>query len=110
MARERDIDLVDDSQPEEEEEEQEPEMAEPERLGSAIAFVGGLLLGAVLGASIALLAAPERGTVTRRRIASRFRDLREDARDQIEDWRDEAGEELKRQRRRVKRRLKGRER
>ncbi|MFQ6046231.1 MAG: YtxH domain-containing protein [Gemmatimonadales bacterium] len=110
MARERDIGLVDEERPEEVEDDEELEMAESERLGSAVAFVSGLLLGAVLGASVALLAAPERGSVTRRRIAARLRDLQDDARDQMEDWRDEAGEELRRQRRRVKRRLKGRDR
>jgi gas vesicle protein len=52
-------------------------------------FVTGLLLGAVIGAGIALLTAPDSGRRTRRRIRRVADDLRESAGDR---WDDLAGE------------------
>jgi gas vesicle protein len=61
-----------------------------------INFVTGLLLGAVIGAGVALLAAPQSGLRTRRRIKStaltfrdsatdRFDDLAEDVKGKVDD-------------------------
>ena len=69
-------------------------------------FAAGLVIGALLGAGIALLMAPERGEVVRKRITRGIRDIHDDARDQLDDWRGEARRELGKQRRRIKRRLK----
>ena len=51
----------------------------------SITFVSGFLLGAIVGAGIALLAAPEAGTRTRRRIRRAAGELRESAGDQWDD-------------------------
>ena len=51
----------------------------------SITFVSGFLLGAIVGAGIALLAAPEAGTRTRRRIRRVAGELRESAGDQWDD-------------------------
>lgn len=104
MGRERDIDLVEDEQ----EDDELAELVEEDGAGSALGFFAGLLIGAVLGAGITLVLAPERGEVTRRRIKERLHDLSEDARDRLEEVRDDAGRELRVQRRRLRRRLKGR--
>jgi gas vesicle protein len=52
-------------------------------------FVSGLLLGAVIGAGIALLAAPEPGRRTRRKIRRKADDIRETASDRWEDLADD---------------------
>ena len=49
------------------------------RRSGVVGFVGGLVLGALIGAGITLLVAPERGRVVRRRLKRRFRRVREDA-------------------------------
>ena len=51
----------------------------------SITFVSGFLLGAIVGAGIALLAAPEAGMRTRRRIRRVAGELRESAGDQWDD-------------------------
>ena len=48
-------------------------------------FVSGLLLGAVIGAGVALLTAPQSGRRTRRRIQRTAVDLRENATDRWDD-------------------------
>jgi len=64
-------------------------------------FFAGLVLGAVVGATAALLLAPERGEVTRRRLARQFRELRDDAADELR----EAGRSARQEfRRRVRKR------
>lgn len=68
-------------------------------------FAAGLVVGALVGAGIAILVAPERGDVLRKRIGSGLRDIHDDARGQLEDWRDDARRELSKQRRKLKRRL-----
>ena len=68
--------------------------------GAAAGFAMGLVLGAILGAGAALLLAPQRGDVTRRRIRRQFRDMRDEAAGQVGEWRDEARRELRRQRKR----------
>jgi hypothetical protein len=105
MARDKDIDLVEDD----EEQFEEEELDELEDIGTArgvVGFIGGLMLGALIGAGVALLLAPDRGYVTRRRIRTRFEDVRDDAKDQIDDWRGSAEREFKRGRRKVQRKLK----
>ncbi len=58
---------------------------EYEQDASAVSFVSGFILGAVLGAGIALLTAPESGGRTRRRIHRVATDAKESAGDQLED-------------------------
>lgn len=72
---------------------------------SGVGLVVGLVLGALLGAGVTLLMAPERGEVTRRRIAQRAHALKEDARDHVEEWADDARRQLRRQRRRLRKRI-----
>ncbi len=52
---------------------------------SSVRFVAGFLLGAIVGAGIALLAAPEAGTGTRRKIRRVAGGLRESAGDHWEE-------------------------
>ena len=52
---------------------------------SSARFVAGFLLGAIVGAGIALLAAPEAGMRTRRRIRRVAGELKESASDHWED-------------------------
>lgn len=105
MAHERDIERVDE---EDLDPEELAELVDAEGSGGIVGFIAGLMLGAVIGAGIALLVAPERGDVTRRRIRTRIEDLREDARNQLEDLREGAGEQFRRRRRQLRRRLKAR--
>jgi gas vesicle protein len=65
---------------EEQEQEQESESGShaEERVGPA-GFAAGLVVGALLGASVALLFAPERGDRTRRSVRRRLERLREEA-------------------------------
>jgi len=72
---------------------------------SGVGFVVGLVLGALVGAGTALLLAPERGEVTRRRIGRRVRRFRQGAAERMEDVRDSAERELRRAKRRVRRHL-----
>lgn len=109
MTRERDIDIVEDDADERLDADELAELVESDHASGVVGFIGGLLLGAVIGAGIALLVAPERGAVTRRRLRQRVEDLREEARDQLDDLRDEAGEKLRRGRRRLRRKAVRRE-
>jgi gas vesicle protein len=54
-----------------------------------ISFMSGLILGAVIGASIALLTAPEPGRRTRRRLQRTASELRDTAGDRWEDLADD---------------------
>lgn len=89
--------------------DEEPTDDLPEEGGGAgrtgMGFLVGFVLGALVGAGTALLLAPARGEVTRRRIGRRIRRLREGAADRIGDVRDSAERELRRVRRRVRRHL-----
>jgi gas vesicle protein len=55
----------------------------------SVTFVSGFLLGAMVGAGIALLAAPEAGNRTRRKIRRVAGGLRESAGDQWDDLAEE---------------------
>jgi gas vesicle protein len=61
-------------------------------------FIAGVLFGAVLGAGIALLFAPERGDKTRGRLRRRVRSLGEGAREGI----DRAGTRTRKELRRIR--------
>jgi len=55
--------------------------------GGAKTFTAGLLIGALVGAGVALLFAPQSGEETRRLIRRRAKHLADDARDRYEDVR-----------------------
>jgi hypothetical protein len=76
-------------------------------VGGAITFLAGFGLGALLGAGLALLFAPERGAITRRRLRRRLRDLSADTADRVGDLRHRAEREIRRGRRRIARHLPG---
>jgi gas vesicle protein len=57
-------------------------------------FVSGLFLGAVIGAGIALLAAPQSGRRTRRRIQKVAGDLKHTASDRWDDLADDVKERV----------------
>jgi gas vesicle protein len=101
MAREKELDRVEDETTDDELEE----IVEAEGASAIVGFLSGLVLGALAGAGIALLLAPERGDVTRRRIRKKFRDVSTDAREQLDDWKDDAGRELRRRQRQIRKRL-----
>jgi len=101
MAKEKELDLVED----EELEEDLEELEDGEGATGLVGFLAGFTLGALAGAGLALLLAPERGDVTRRRIRKKFRDVSDDARDQFEDWKDDAGRELRRRQRQLRKRI-----
>ncbi len=107
MAREKDLEIIEDEQ-EPEEELDEVEIIETDGASGIIGFIGGLVLGALIGAGVALLVAPERGDITRRRLRTKLRDVGDDAREQLDDFRSDAERELRRHRRKLQRRLRGR--
>jgi hypothetical protein len=103
-----DRDLVD----EDEDDEAEDELLDADEIeivdegtSGLVGLLAGLVIGAFVGAGVALLLAPERGDVTRRRIRTKFSDVTYEARDQFEGWRDQAERELRRRQRKVRRRL-----
>jgi len=63
-------------------------MQEDER--QAISFIAGVALGALIGAGVALLLAPQSGQRTRRHIVRAAEDLTEGARDTIGDAAEDA--------------------
>jgi hypothetical protein len=67
--------------------------------GGGLTFLAGFVLGALLGAGTALLFAPERGSVTRRRLGRRLRDLKADTADRMGELRHRTERELRRRRR-----------
>ena len=93
VGQEQDIDL-----------DEEPPMDledEPaEKSSGTVGFVSGLILGALIGAGIALLVAPEKGAVTRKRLKRKLRELTDDAEEGMEDWSRRAKRELRHRRRR----------
>lgn len=103
--REPDLEVVEDALEQEAEDDLAEFMEEAHGSGT-VGFLAGMVIGAFVGAGVALLLAPERGDVTRRRIRSKLRDVSDDARDQIDDWRDGAERELRRRQRQLRKRLK----
>lgn len=97
--------------PYDEEQDQPEEQGEiDEELGTGaegatgmVGFVGGLVLGALIGAGIALLVAPERGRVMRQRLARHMRDAGEEIRDEFDGLKAAARRRLARRRRRLRR-------
>jgi hypothetical protein len=67
-----------------------------------LSFMAGMVLGALVGAGVALLMAPERGAITRRRLKKLMGRMRNDAKEKVEDWRDDVKAELKRRRRQIR--------
>lgn len=67
-------------------------------------FTAGLLVGALIGAGTALFSAPDKGRVTRRKIARRIGHLADDAKDQVDDWREDARRVFERRRKEIRRR------
>ena len=57
-------------------------------------FISGLFLGAVIGAGIALLAAPQSGRRTRRKIRSAATDLKHTASDRWDELADDVKEKV----------------
>ncbi len=94
-------------EPEEPDEELTEELDEDRGGGGALGFLAGFALGALLGAGAALLFAPERGTVTRRRLRRRLRDLGAETADRVGELRHRAEREVRRGRRRIARHLPG---
>jgi gas vesicle protein len=68
----------------------------------AINFVTGVLVGAVIGASLALLAAPQSGRKTRRKLLRAVSTARESAGDRWEDLSDEVRSAVDTGRKRVR--------
>lgn len=68
----------------------------------AINFVAGVLLGAVLGASLALLTAPQSGRKTRRRLIRAVSTARETAGGRWEDLADEVQDAVRAGRKRIR--------
>jgi len=62
-----------------------------DRKSQAVGFISGLLLGAVIGAGVALLAAPDDGRGTRRRL----RRVAANVKDSASDHWDELAEDVK---------------
>jgi gas vesicle protein len=68
-------------------------------------FMAGLVIGALIGAGIAILVAPAEGSVLRRRLGKRARELTERAREGFDDAAHRARRDLGRRRRRLQARL-----
>jgi gas vesicle protein len=65
------------------------EIMEYDHETQVVNFISGLLLGAVIGAGVALLAAPQSGRRTRRRIKKTAVGIRDQAGDRWDDIADE---------------------
>ena len=68
-------------------------------------LIAGIVIGALIGAGIALLAAPHSGEDTRRQLSRRARGLRDDAAERFDDLSLRARRERKRRRRQLRERL-----
>jgi gas vesicle protein len=82
-----------------------PDREAAEAAWSGATFVAGVVVGALIGASIALLIAPARGAVVRRRLGWRARELGERARDGIREGLEDATHHARRDLLRKRRRL-----
>ncbi|MBI4421668.1 MAG: YtxH domain-containing protein [Gemmatimonadetes bacterium] len=97
-------DLEPEAKPDNEDEEAEEPLDGGGRSGT-LGFIAGLVLGALVGAGVALLMAPDRGVVTRKRLTRLARKVRDDARHHLDSWRDDVRRELSRRRRRLRERV-----
>ncbi len=68
-------------------------------------FVAGMVLGALIGAGIAMLVAPSEGSVLRKRLGRRARELGERAREGLDEAAHRTRRDLARRRRRLQARL-----
>jgi hypothetical protein len=68
----------------------------------ALNFVAGLLLGTIVGASLALLTAPQSGRKTRKRLIRAVSTARDTASDQWEDLTDEVQDVVRAGRKRIR--------
>ena len=59
-------------------------------------FLAGLAVGALVGAGLALLYAPDRGANTRRKLGKKIRHLRERSGESVSDLKDKLRKELRR--------------
>ena len=59
-------------------------------------FIAGLAVGALIGAGIALLYAPDRGVQTRRRLGRRLKQLRERSGESVQELRAALRKEMRR--------------
>jgi hypothetical protein len=104
MTTDRDDDELKDL--DDEELDEGDEMIETESGGGGrsgtMSFMAGMVLGALVGAGVALLMAPDRGVVTRKRLKKFVTRMRHDAKEQVDDWRDDVKAELKRRRRQIR--------
>jgi gas vesicle protein len=73
--------------------------------GSPAAFVAGVVLGALLGAGIALMLAPDAGPRTRRKVGRRMRSLGDRALEELDDATREQRRNLRREVGRRRKRL-----
>ena len=64
-------------------------MAYDEQEQQLTTFLTGLFLGAVIGAGVALLSAPESGRRTRKKLVRVAGDVRENTQDRLEDFADD---------------------
>jgi gas vesicle protein len=74
-----------------------------EKESGAVNFIAGVAIGAVLGASIALLTAPQSGRRTRRHVLQAIADVRENAGDRWENVSGDVKRVVRKGRRRVRR-------
>jgi len=88
-----------------EEEYVDDDFEPPMKEGGRGHFVAGLLLGAALGAGIALLATPRTGAENRRHLARRFRKMRGRAEEELAALRREARRELVRRKKKLRAQL-----
>ncbi len=109
LTREDDLELVE-GDVEDDEFDEDEELVEVGTLAGARGFAAGLVLGALVGAGLALVIAPQRGEVLRQRVKRGLRDIHEDAREQLDDWRGQARRQLRSQRRRLRRKRRTRKR
>ena len=102
----RDDDLEDQDEDELDDGDEVVETTESEggRSGT-LSFMAGMVLGALVGAGVALLMAPDRGSVTRRRLKKFVTRMQHDAKEQMDDWRDDVKAELKRRRRQIREKI-----
>jgi hypothetical protein len=76
--------------------EYEDDVEEP-RGGGAGSFAAGLAIGALVGAAVALLFAPAKGQVTRKKLKRHLEDAKELAGESIDELSRKAKKEIKRQ-------------